>query len=214
MNILEKGFSVKSLVRGSSLSINHSCVFWQPCAKTEKIIFQVEWEGNQDVSLPIYCTLDLITFFLSFICPSRLANTFLPFGSMLTWLSVFPAVLHVSQPSGPPATDGLLYPQWWHPAPFSVCQVVSEETQNGQWLTTIFSSYSLPVNFPFFHRNGANVQPCGQLTGRLGPYANFMMAEPIVSSAHWRNDVLFGSALILTLIYSELLMLNRVRVCF
>lgn len=30
---------------------------------------------------------------------------------------------------------------------------------------------------PSFQRNGANVQLCGQLTGRFGPDANFMMAE-------------------------------------
>lgn len=39
---------------------------------------------------------------------------------------------------------------------------------------------SLPIIFYlclFFQRNGANVVPCGQLTGRFGPYANFMKAE-------------------------------------
>lgn len=66
----------------------------------------------------------------------------------------------------------------------------------------------------FFQRNGANVQPCGQLTGRHGPYANLMMGETVVSSARCRNDVSFGAALLLTLIYAELLMINRVRVCF
>ncbi len=91
---------------------------------------------------------------------------------------------------------------------------VSVETQSGWWLTTTFSPYSPPISLPFFQRNGANVQPCGQLTGRLGPYANFMMAEPVVSSARCRNNVSFGAALILTLISAELLMINRVRVCF
>lgn len=73
---------------------------------------------------------------------------------------------------------------------------------------------SLPVSPPFFQRNGANVQPCGQLTGRLGPYANFMMAETVVCSGRCKNDVSFGAALFLTLICAELLMINRVRVCF
>lgn len=45
------------------------------------------------------------------------------------------------------------------------------------------------VSLPFFQRNGANVQPCGQLTGRLGPYANLMTAETIVSSARCRKCV-------------------------
>lgn len=65
----------------------------------------------------------------------------------------------------------------------------------------------------FFHHNGANVHPCGQLAGRVGPYANFMMAETIVCFAHCRTNVVFSSVLTLTLIYDKLLMINRVWDC-
>lgn len=70
-----------------------------------------------------------------------------------------------------------------------------------------------PVN-PFFQHNGANVQPPRQPAERLGPYANFMIAETVVSSARCRNDASFGAALILTLISTELLITNKVRVGF
>lgn len=82
------------------------------------------------------------------------------------------------------------------------------------FLPLAVSSHQPLFFFFFFLDNGANAQPCGQLTGRLGPYANFMMAETIVCSANGRNDVVFGAALILTLICGELLMINRVRDCF
>lgn len=67
----------------------------------------------------------------------------------------------------------------------------SEETQSGWCCTATFSSPPNPprVSLPFFQRNGANVQPCGQLTGRPGPYANLMTAETIVSSARCRKCV-------------------------
>lgn len=66
----------------------------------------------------------------------------------------------------------------------------SEETQSGWRCTATFPTPHPPcVSLPFFQRNGANVQPCGQLTGRLGPYANLMTAETIVSSARCRKCV-------------------------
>lgn len=113
-----------------------------------------------------------------------------------------------------------LYPQWWYPALFPPCQVglwgdPKLSMTHHHFLPLAVSSHQpLSVSLFFFLHNGANAQPCGQLTGRLGPYANFMMAETIVCSANCRNDVVFGAALILTLICGELLMINRVRDCF
>ena len=49
----------------------------------------------------------------------------------------------------------------------------SVETENGLWLTATFST-------PPPHHSPSTTQPCGQLTGRLGPYANFMMAETVI----------------------------------
>lgn len=113
----------------------------------------------------------------------------------------------------PPVTDGFLYKLWFS----SILSMPGEsqqiETLIGGWLTTTLSPILVPSP-SFFWRNGANVQPCGQLTGRPGPYANFMMAETNVCSARCWNDVSIGVALLLTLISAELLTINRVRVCF
>lgn len=88
-------------------------------------------------------------------------------------------------------SDGLQYPQWWRPAPFSSCQVVLRRDPERLMLHRHFLHPPNPprVSLPFFQRNGANVQPCGQLTGRPGPYANLMTAETIVSSARCKKCV-------------------------
>lgn len=76
---------------------------------------------------------------------------------------------------------------------------------------------SLGCLFPsasiFSHHNGANVQPCGQLTAKLWALCKLYDGETIVCFAHRGNAVAFRCALMVTLIYDELLMINRLGDC-
>lgn len=75
-------------------------------------------------------------------------------------------------------------------------------------LCCLFPSASI-----FSHHNGANVQPCGQLTARLRALCKLYDGETAVCFAHRGNAVAFGHALMVTLIYDELLMINRFGDC-
>lgn len=90
---------------------------------------------------------------------------------------------------------------------------VSEETPNCGWRSSTLACLSLPISLHFSHHNGANVQPCGQLTARLRALCKLYDGETIVCFARHRNEVVLGRALLLTLIYDELLMINRVGDC-
>lgn len=91
---------------------------------------------------------------------------------------------------------------------------VSEETPKLQMMQQHFR---LPVSShqpPFFpHHTGANVQPCGQLTARLRALCKLYDGGTIVCFARRGNEAVLGRALSLTLIYYELLMINRVGDC-
>lgn len=90
---------------------------------------------------------------------------------------------------------------------------VSEETPNCGWRSSTLACLSLPISLHFSHHNGANVQPCGQLTARLRALCKLYDGETIVCFARRRNEVVLGRALLLTRIYDELLMINRVGDC-
>ena len=112
------------------------------------------------------------------------------FGSKLAWLPV---------PNRSVSQLGCRPDAWWSPIPTMVASssifLMPGGSQNRPRVVDDAPPLSPPppnrprVSLPFFQRNGANVQPCGQLTGRLGPYANLMTAETIVSSARCRKCV-------------------------
>lgn len=79
-------------------------------------------------------------------------------------------------PHGHTAADGLPHPL----SSFRTGQVAVSE--NPIWSMTHhhFSLFFPPVRLFLLHKE-ANVQPCGRPTEKLGPYANFMTAEAVVS---------------------------------
>lgn len=129
------------------------------------------------------------------------------FGSMSTWpIAAWSAGLPAA---GDPAFlhSGDIQLHYLH------ARWVSEETPDWEWLSSTFARPSLPISLRFSHHNEANVQPRGLLTARLRASCKLYDGETIVCFAHRGNEVVLGRALLLTLIYDELLMINRVGDC-
>ena len=165
---------------------------------------------NQCLSLLHFCLFVITLFhFLSLSHSSIAVRHICQFGSMLTWLRVFPAGRAASRTYWPPVSSMKL-------SSFCTGQVVvSRDPICSMTHFHFLPALSTCQSFFFFSScDGANVEPWGRLTEKLEAYANFITAQPLVSSASCRNDVSFGNALILTLISTELLMVNRVGVCF
>lgn len=133
--------------------------------------------------------------------PSLLFLT-LMLGSVPHTASGVPAALRSLQPAGPLTSSS---------ARLSPCQV---DLGGGPQIVNdsppLSPLPSAPLLTLFF--NGANVEPCGRLAAGLGPDANLMTAEPVVSLANCSSHAVF--ALTLTLMRGELLMIGRVRHCF
>lgn len=143
-------------------------------------------EGLLDGSLVIGSGADLM-FLRGFLPPAP------PLARV--WLLV-PGPDRSSSPVGRAASFWRLrlHPQWWHPAPFSPCQVGLRRDPKLRMTHQHFRSrLSLPIRLSFYIIMELMFGPADSYQRSFRPYANFMTARPSSASRivemMWRSDM-------------------------